>query len=309
MPTADEYSFTRYLSAKKTIDDRSLNSRVRQSLIRAVSTMRPAGPLRVLEIGAGIGTMVERVIEWGLFGQGVYTAIDSESKNIAEATSRVPSWARAQGYSVKIEANGQIRITAPGKDLLVRLQVADVFEFTAHVSEKGQSDVLIANAFLDLIDVRSSLSDILSPLAAGGLFYFTITFDGATIFQPEIDPDLDAKIEALYHETMDRRIVGSKPSGDSRAGRHFFEQIRGIGAEILDAGSSDWLVFAGPNGYPDDEAYFLHFIIHTVGSALRGTPDLDPERFSAWLQQRHAQVDQGTLVYIAHQLDFLGRVP
>src|SRR5712691_8440602 len=32
-------------------------------------------------------------------------------------------------------------------------------------------------------------------------------------------------------------------------------------------------------------------------------PDLDAERFTAWIAQRHAQVEQGTLVYIAHQLD------
>ena len=29
----------------------------------------------------------------------------------------------------------------------------------------------------------------------------------------------------------------------------------------------------------------------------------------AWIAQRHAQIEAGSLVYIAHQLDFLGRVP
>jgi hypothetical protein len=84
--------------------------------------------------------------------------------------------------------------------------------------------VLIANAFLDLIDVPATLPALLSLLKPGGLFYFTITFDGATIIQPEIDSALDAQIEALYHETMDRRVIGGKPSGDSRTGRHFFDR-------------------------------------------------------------------------------------
>ena len=174
--------------------------------------------------------------------------------------------------------------------------------------QKGQWDLLIANAFLDLIDVRSALPEILSLLKPGGRFYFTVTFDGSTIFQPEIDKELDTTIEGLYHETMDRRIIRGRPSGDSRTGRHFFAEARNAGAEILDSGSSDWVVFAGPRGYPADEAYFLHFIIHTVGSALAGRPELDSERFTAWIQERHAQVEQGRLVYIAHQLDFLGRV-
>jgi hypothetical protein len=107
---------------------------------------------------------------------------------------------------------------------------------------------------------------------------------------------------------MDQRITAGRLSGDSRTGRHLFDHLRAAGAELLDAGGSDWVVFAGPNGYPGDEAYFLHFILHTIHSALEGHPDLDAARFADWIARRHAQVDQGGLVYIAHQLDFLGRV-
>jgi hypothetical protein len=108
---------------------------------------------------------------------------------------------------------------------------------------------------------------------------------------------------------MDQRLVAGKPSGDSRTGRHLFAHLQATGAEVLAAGSSDWMVFAGANGYPADEAYFLHFIVHTIHTALTGYPALDAERFTAWIAQRHAQVEQGTLVYMAHQLDVLGRVP
>jgi hypothetical protein len=76
----------------------------------------------------------------------------------------------------------------------------------------------------------------------------------------------------------------------------------------LDVGSSDWVIFPGPEGYQADEAYFLHFIIHTIDTALAGHPDLDTGRFNAWITQRHEQVEHRKLVYMAHQLDFLGRV-
>jgi hypothetical protein len=33
---------------------------------------------------------------------------------------------------------------------------------------------------------------------------------------------------------------------------------------------------------------------------------LDPVRFEAWIAERHAQIERGELVYIAHQLDFFG---
>ncbi|MGQ0601957.1 MAG: hypothetical protein ACT4QE_09710, partial [Anaerolineales bacterium] len=55
------YSFERYLTAKKTVDDRALNAHVWETLARAL----PAGPVRVLEVGCGIGAMVERVLERG----------------------------------------------------------------------------------------------------------------------------------------------------------------------------------------------------------------------------------------------------
>ena len=60
------YQFTRYLAAKKSVDDRALNRHVWHSLAQAMSAAVPDGPVQVLEIGAGIGTMVERLVEWGL---------------------------------------------------------------------------------------------------------------------------------------------------------------------------------------------------------------------------------------------------
>ena len=122
-------------------------------------------------------------------------------------------------------------------------------------------------------------------------------------------PGLDGQIETLYHQTMDLRRIAGHRSGDSYTGRHLFGHLRTAGVDILDAGSSDWVIFAGPQGYPSDEAYFLHFIIHTIGTALRGHPELDPVALRSWIAQRHAQIEAGSLVYIAHQLDFLGRVP
>jgi hypothetical protein len=112
----------------------------------------------------------------------------------------------------------------------------------------------------------------------------------------------------LYHRTMDERLVDGRPSGDSRSGRRLFTHLADAGAQILAAGASDWVVFAGQSGYPADEAYFLHFILDTLHQALHAHPNLDPARFAAWLAARHAQVERGELVYIAHQIDFVGRI-
>ena len=214
-----------------------------------------------------------------------------------------------QGLQVQQDSQAQLHVQRPGQDITVATEAIDLFRFIAREQGQRTWDLLIAQALLDLVDVPRTLPALLSLLRPGGLLYCPITFDGSTIFQPEIDPEFDAAIEACYHQTMDRRLVAGKPSGDSRTGRHLFAHLQAIGAEVLAAGSSDWVVFAGANGYLADEAYFLHFIIHTMHTALTGYPDLDAGRFTAWIAQRHAQVEQGTLVYIAHQLDVLGRVP
>ena len=68
-------------------------------------------------------------------------------------------------------------------------------------------DLIIAHALLDLLHLPAALPVLLQMVRPAGLFYFSINFDGATLFLPEIDPELDAQIEALYHRSMDTRIT------------------------------------------------------------------------------------------------------
>jgi hypothetical protein len=84
--------------------------------------------------------------------------------------------------------------------------------------------------------------------------------------------------------------------------------LKAAGARVVAAGSSDWVVFPGPEGYPNDEGYFLHFIIDTIDRALRRHPELDRGRFQAWIAERHRQIDAQELIYIAHQLDVMGYI-
>jgi SAM-dependent methyltransferase len=303
------FQFTRYLAAKKSVDDRALNRHVWNSLARTISPAAAHRPVQVLEIGAGIGTMVERLVEWGLLRQATYTAIDADPETIAESRRHLPTWMIQHGFNVQEEALTRQRFCRDGYDIEVEAEAIDVQRFVARISGCRVWDLLIAHAVLDLLDLPATLPGLVSLLRPGGLCYFTIAFDGATILQPAIDPALDGQIETLYHQTMDLRWIAGQRSGDSYTGRHLFGHLRTAGVEILDAGSSDWVIFAGPEGYPGDEAYFLHFIIHTIGTALRGHPELDPVRLRSWIAQRHAQIEAGSLVYIAHQLDFLGRMP
>lgn len=309
-----EYTFTRYLAAKRSVDDRALNHVVWEALRSALGGR---DRVRVLEVGAGIGTMLERLVEWDLLGAPVpgrevaslnVTLVDAQPENIAEAGRRLPQWGRRLGFEVSGNG-GHLLFTSRHPRTEITLEAADLYAFGDRAENRGAWDLLIAHAVLDVLDVPAALPRLLSLLAPGGLFYFTITFDGVTALEPAIDPAFDALVERLYHETMDRRVVNGAPSGDSHAGRHLFHQVRRAGGDVLAMGSSDWVVHAGAGGYPEDEAYFLHFLVNTIDIALREHSDLDTDRFGAWIEERHAQIERGDLLLVAHQLDLLGRKP
>ncbi len=308
-----EYSFQRYLSAKKSVDDRALNRSVWKALQTVLPGSQPGAPLRVLEIGAGIGTMLERMIDTGLLTCAHYTALDQEGQNIAFARQRLIEGGEKRGLNARWQSD-RLWLEGNGCQVEVRFVENDLFSFVEQVGGSQGWDLLVAHAFLDLMDLPSTLPRVFQLLAADGLpqpvFYFTINFDGVTILEPVIDAAFDEQVTRLYHRTMDERLVLGKPSGDSRTGRRMFHALRQSGASILAAGASDWVVYADQSGkYPYDEAYFLHFIIHTIDQALGGHPELEAERFRRWIAERHAQVEKGELVFIAHQLDFVGHPP
>jgi SAM-dependent methyltransferase len=288
------HPYTRYLAAKKTVDDRALNRRVLAGLCR----LMPSDAPRILEVGAGLGTMVARLLEWQVVSAGEYTLLDVDPQLLRESRSWLSGWATTQGLPTEPLPDG-LRIG----DLRVRLVEAELGSFL-DAGDGQPADVLIANAFLDLVDVPSTLAGLFRLLVPGGVYWFTINYDGESIFQPE-HPGDDA-IMAAYHRSMDERVRYGRPAGDCRTGRHLFGHLCAAGAPPLSSGSSDWVVHARPDGtYPDGEGYFLECILQTIHDELD-----DPSRPGAlvdWLAVRRRQLDRGELLYIAHQLDFAGR--
>ncbi len=299
--------YIRYLAAKQGLDDRSLNRQVWDHLARMLRDRTAPAPLRVLEVGCGIGTMLERLLHEGLLTRAAYTGIDLQPEFIREARRRLQTYAPACGAG--LTEDGEVLVLKPARqEVRVTLEAVDLADFLDR--EQGQTtwDLLLAHAFLDLVDLPTVLPRLLALLAPGGLFAFTLNFDGATIFEPVLDPDQDRRLMSLYHRTMDARRRRGQPAGSSRTGRRLFKHLREAGATVAAAGASDWVVFPGPGGYPGDEAYFLHCIIDTVAQALHGRPELDRGILEPWLAARHRQIDSCELIYIAHQLDVIGYI-
>ena len=291
-----EYSFPRYLLSKQTVDDRALN----QGVMDALQAYLPDRLINIIEVGAGMGNMLARLLSWKVITKANYIHVDAMQENIRFASDWIPKWAAGAGLRAERVSENQLRVFDKNRDVHIQLECADVFDL---ISKKpAPADLLIANAFLDLLPMPESLPGLLS--LTKDLAWLTLNFDGVTSLEPSIDPVLDDLIERLYHESMDKRPTG----GDSRAGRHLFAHLKGAKAQVLAAGASDWVVHAVDGKYPDDEPYFLQFILHFFEESLSAHPALDTAAFADWLSKRREQIRSGELVYIAHQMDFLAKV-
>jgi len=297
--------FSRYLSAKRSVDDRALNRHVLDAL-RAELAKHSHRCLRIVEVGAGLGTMVARMLDWRIVSRAEYLLLDVDEGLLVSAGAWLSAWATARGLSA--EHDGQaLRIRgAPDLDVVVRFVTAELDDFLARPRSLPAADLLVANAVLDLLDVPAVISRLFE-LVSEGLYWFTLNFDGETIFEPA-HPD-DAVLLGAYHRSMDERVRDGRPSGDSRCGRHLFGHLAAAGATIVAAGASDWVVHPPGGGYAKDDATLIGEILDTIGNELRRHPRVEAQRLDAWLALRRGQLAQGRLVYIAHQLDFCGRAP
>jgi SAM-dependent methyltransferase len=292
--------FRRYLRAKRTVDDRAIDQRLVGTLRERLRNRTEAGdgPLRVLEVGAGIGTMLARLVEWDVLPPGEirYTAVDIESDTIEAVVPYVREWAAERSVSVS-ETD---RIVLEGSNRRIELEPV-VSEAVAHAERTtGEWDLVVGSALLDLLELEA-LDRLLDALSPGGLWYFPITFDGGTRFRPELPGD--RTIERHYHAHMD-----AKPGGSSRAGGDVVARLQGaVGVTLLGVAGSDWVVRPIEGTYPADEAYFLRHILDTIEEAVGEVTD-DTETLEAWLAERRRQIDSAELCYFTHQLDVLGCV-
>ncbi len=256
--------------------------------------------------------MFQRMVEWGLISRGEYTLLDEQAENILSARQGLGAWAKRQLLQVQ-EAGERLIFTGPATELCLEPVAAEMGAYL-NANRSRRWDLIVAHAFLDLLDVPAALPLLKAALRPGGLMYLTINFDGLSAFEPIgpigsigpiLDRELDERIINLYHRTMDERVTAGRPSGDSRTGRRMFTWLREAGLRILEAGSSDWTVYPREQGYLADEAYFLRHILQFFSQSLQGRPELEEKELEIWLAARERQIERGELTFIAHQFDFL----
>jgi len=299
------FRYPKYLAAKKSIDDKALNRHVFETLKRNSPEQSKEKPLKIIEIGAGIGTMIERLIEWDFLRYAHYTAIDINEENVLALPQRLANFADEPGLTFETTGENSNELVLRNQKSKIKITpvCSDFREFLDDASHQHHWDLVIAHAVLDILPLNESLEHILAGLQQRGLFWFTLNYNGVTRFEPTIDPDLDRSVEQLYNRSMDRRKI---QTGGSQTGQKLFSAIPTSGGEILAAGSSDWVLSTSDSEFIADEQYFLRCILQMVYESVSGTKELSSAKLDDWRQQRLHQIQEGSLTYIAHQLDFCG---
>ena len=309
MGTPNTYSYQRYLVAKRTVDARALNHRVWTRFIDEL--VEQSSSLQVLEVGAGIGATTRRALE-AISEKSIdrleYTLLDVNQDNLNVAHERLRDWLDGSENWNLVETEGGMLAAEEEGGVVVTLRFtqADLFEH-AETATKQSYDALISQAVFDLLPLRAALTSLRPLLKNQGLWYLPIHFDGLTAFEPPIEPSLDDRIERLYHRSMCPDNETASGVVGAHTGRRLLTQLPDVGAKLLEVGSSDWIVHPTNREYPSDEAYFLQHILHFLETELSGHPTLDASVFNSWIEKRREQIEEGTLIYIAHQLDILAQ--
>ena len=293
------FSYPRYLTAKESVDERALNGAVTTHFLRRLTEGAPER-VAILEAGGGTGATLRRLLrrlDETTVSAVDYTLIEARGDNLETARAALREWASSAGYRVRADGP-QVRLgrSAPENGLSevrVTFRQGDFFEVLSADGDAGSYDAVVAQALLDILDVERALRVLGSVLRRGGLWYLPIHFDGVTTFEPRFDPEVDAMVQRVYHDSM--------PAPE--AGRRIVTTLQELGAELREVGASDWVVFGGEDGYREDEEYFLQCIVNFVVEEIRSDDRIPDSVVDDWAAHRWRQIETGTLIYIAHQLD------
>lgn len=274
--------YVRYLSAKRSVDDRALNERVLADLDRFLqqksTEMDQTQVVRVLEVGAGIGAMCARFLQRGTFSPFAtveYMLLDIKTdvltaarKNLIELVYNLsPSSPQLSSNDQQLKpvllpsatVCGSKNVHYQGMDSsdeisLPPLRIRDGFTVTFHKEDaldfakrhESALDMIIGAAVLDLWPLEQAVPLLLACLKESGMraFYFPVNFDGTTdLFPPSCEgPLFDASVEGAFHRAMGTRHTFDHETQAAHTGRHVVPAIMQSKGVVRSAGGSAWMV-------------------------------------------------------------------
>jgi len=288
----ESFDYVDYLEMKRSVDDDSLNKEVWDAMATWMnSQQKNRASLRILEIGAGIGTMIERLLDHELLCLCEYTAVELESGFRDVAMQRLRHWAHDHACDFQQINSSTWLLSGKQSKITVHWIQGDALQI-ANQTLPDSFDLIIGHAVIDLLPVPACMPDLLARLTREGACYFSLNYAGETLFLPAVPGDI--QIFEAYNNDMDKRF----PTLDwqpSQTGNMLGPWLEKQGHCVLAEGASNWELQAKPALTTN---LFIANILDTIETALATLPGL-----TEWLTIRRQQLQDSQLTFRASNRD------
>eukprot|EP00611_Tribonema_gayanum_P012815 TRINITY_DN234_c0_g1_i7.p1 TRINITY_DN234_c0_g1~~TRINITY_DN234_c0_g1_i7.p1 ORF type:complete len:864 (+),score=192.40 TRINITY_DN234_c0_g1_i7:458-3049(+) len=308
-----QFDSVRYLQSKNVVDQASCSQSLWDQLAQQVSdqdfsAVTGVATLRVLDIGAGLLSMLDKVLTLqGSFTRIEYVAFESEPALQAAIASKLADLgfrpvASAAGAAAEHEQSSLAAfsksITSPGGhdvEVVVHVHARDIRHaskdslFTQTTGTGGSVRVtphlIIGCCLVDLFD-PVELAQVLSALTEhwhhqhSTLLYFPISFTGRTVMEPsapeEEECPSDEQVMEYYHESL------TCDQGHHIDVDRFKQALSHHGMAVLSTAPSDWVI------HPDAHPYMWRCMLHFMGLGTLHRLSVDHAMSaSRWVQRMH----------------------
>ena len=292
-----------YLEARVSTDSEGINHRIFAQLSSYVRKIeRPV----ILDLGAGTGAMIRRIVSSAELANPVFYGLDANRDLLEEARRQIALLLEEMGFSVK--GGDQLILAAKDKrSVEVHLMAGDLLDEKLQASlEKLSFAGVTTHAFMDLVPIDSTVAIVARLLEKGGFFYSTINYHGTTELLPLFeDRSFEEGLLSTYNRSMDERRLGSRPEGGSRTGALLYGAVAGHDFKITGFGSSDWSIFPWNESYTPAEETFLNSLLLTIYEEGLRHPNIDSYALAAWYAARSDSVERKGLSLLTHHTDLL----
>ncbi|WP_022834959.1 class I SAM-dependent methyltransferase [Salisaeta longa] len=302
-PFDEPLDYPRYLTAKAAVDEQALSPRVWQPFVDWLRGHASEKPLRIADMGGGIGFTLLRVLA-AVERPLTYFLVDASAANLARARSNLRNWAQERGFATEAH-DTPITIRRPSGHATVHFCRGDAM--TWRPPDGAPIHALASQALLDLLPLDRTLQHWRSLLLSDHRCYLALLFDGATVFEPPggslaiQQPIIDA-----YHRSMEARRVEGAPTGGAYCGRRVVRWLYKNNAQLFTVDSSDWSILGSTyDPLSDNESLFVQVIASFVKSEGRASEKVSSDIVNEWYDKIIDSITSDQIYFRASHLDIL----
>lgn len=288
---AHTFDYPRYLKALQPVNARAQSDALYEQFLDALATRAAAvdRPLRLLEIGAGRGDQMQRVL--------------------ADARAHgLPLWYEAlEPNDANRAVTRQLAVSEQREGSRATIHPNDFLSFAASLADP-RYDAVVARSVLDLMPLLDALSAINKITYTSWILYAPLTFGMVTRLASQVSEktlNTENKVLSIYHNT----ILEKTKLVNKIIPPHKIASWANNKSGSVAMRSSDWVVNPSNMMYKNDEAYVIACILGFMYDEAISAGSIKKAALDAWWQARTSMLQQKKLIYTANQFDLLIQFP